>query len=132
MPGDPNAVPPVPPIDSPATAGPVDLGSTAGVPHTARAISAGSVHSCAILDDGSLRCWGYNGSGRLGYGTTATIGDDEKPGAVPPVDLGAGRTAIAVDTGEQHTCALLDDGSVRCWGSRRQRPARLVRGDRHR
>ena len=116
-PGDPNAVPPVAPIDTPATAGPVDLGSSGGVPHTARAITAGAVHTCAILDDGSLRCWGFNGKGRLGLGTTATVGDDERAGQVLPVDLGAGHTATAVDAGEQHTCALLDDGSVRCWGS---------------
>ena len=40
----------------------------------------------------TVRCWGFGGNGRLGYGNTDSIGDDEPPGAVGPVDLGAGRT----------------------------------------
>jgi hypothetical protein len=92
--------------------GPVDLGRG----RTARAISAGSVHTCAVLDDGSVRCWGYGEDGRLGTGNTRTIGDDETPGSIPPVDLGPGRTARAVSAGAGHTCAILDNGSVRCWG----------------
>ena len=98
--------------ETPGAAGPVDLGPG----RTARAISAGSVHTCAVLDDGSVRCWGYGEDGRLGTASTRTIGDDETPGSTPPVDLGPGRTALAVSAGAGHTCALLDDGSVRCWG----------------
>lgn len=115
-PGDPTANPPTPPVESVATAGPVFLGEEGGVPLTAKAITAGFGHSCAVLSNGTVRCWGYNGSGRLGYGNTRSVGDDELPGSVAPVDLGAGRTATAVDAGEQHTCAVLDDASVRCWG----------------
>ena len=98
--------------ETPAAAGPVDLGPG----RTARAISAGSVHTCAVLDNGSVRCWGYGEDGRLGTASTATIGDDETPGSIAPVDLGPGRTARAVSAGAGHTCAVLDDGSVRCWG----------------
>ena len=98
--------------ETPGAVGPVDLGPG----RTARAISAGSVHTCAVLDDGSVRCWGYGEDGRLGTGNTRTIGDDETPGSIPPVDLGPGRTARAVSAGAGHTCAVLDDGSVRCWG----------------
>ncbi|MBW3536082.1 MAG: hypothetical protein KY453_12855, partial [Gemmatimonadetes bacterium] len=74
-------------------------------------------HTCALLDDGNVRCWGYGAHGRLGYTRTNDIGDDETPGSVGPVDLGAGRTAVAVSAGGRHTCARLDDGSVRCWGA---------------
>ena len=98
--------------ETPASVAPVDL----GVGRTAIAVSAATSHSCAVLDDGSVRCWGVGANGRLGYGTTADVGDDEAPGAVGPVNLGAGRTALAVTAGDAHTCALLDDGSVRCWG----------------
>lgn len=98
--------------ETPASLPPVDLGPG----RTAVAIGAGGWHTCAVLDDGSLRCWGLNDKGQLGYGTTATIGDDERPGSRGPVELGAGRTAVAVDGGQHHTCAVLDDGSVRCWG----------------
>ncbi len=98
--------------NTPADVGTVDLGRG----RTAQAISAGGDHTCAVLDDASVRCWGEAGFGQLGRGNTDTIGDDEAPGSVATVDLGAGRTAAAVDTGDLHTCALLDDSSVRCWG----------------
>ena len=98
--------------ETPASAGPVDLGSG----RTARAVATGNYHSCAVLDDGSVRCWGYGTSGQLGYARTETIGDDETPGAAGPVDLGPGRTARAISAGSVHTCAVLDDGRVRCWG----------------
>ena len=98
--------------EPPSSAGPVDL----GVGRTATAITAGNGHTCALLDDGSVRCWGFGGDGRLGYGNPNPIGDDETPGSVGPVDLGSGRTAVAISAGDTHTCAVLDDGTVRCWG----------------
>ena len=98
--------------ETPGSAGPVDLGAGRG----AAAIAAGAFHTCALVDDGSVRCWGFGGDGRLGYGNAATIGDDETPGSAGPVNLGSGRTAVAISAGGGHTCALLDDGSVRCWG----------------
>ena len=79
-------------------------------------VDTGFEHSCAIAGDGSVRCWGNGASGRLGYANTTTIGDNETPGSVGPVDLGAGRSATAISAGQAHTCALLDNGTVRCWG----------------
>ena len=96
----------------PASAGPVDLGAG----RSATAISAGDFHTCALLDDGSVRCWGYGANGRLGYGNVQNVGDDETPGSAGPVNLGPGRTATAISAGLGHTCALLDDATVRCWG----------------
>jgi alpha-tubulin suppressor-like RCC1 family protein len=96
----------------PASAGPVDLGPG----RTAVAIAAGFYHACAIVDDGSVRCWGYGGNGALGYGNIHTVGDDETPASAGPVDLGPDRTAVAITAGGRHTCALLDNGKVHCWG----------------
>jgi len=79
-------------------------------------LDAGAFHACAVLGDGKVRCWGFGGEGRLGYGNTNTIGDDETPASVRPVDLGTGHTATAITAGDAHTCAVLDDGTVRCWG----------------
>ena len=79
-------------------------------------MDTGAEHSCAILHDDALRCWGRGSDGRLGYGNTITIGDNELPNTVGPVDLGTGRTAGAVSAGGAHTCAILDNRSVRCWG----------------
>jgi alpha-tubulin suppressor-like RCC1 family protein len=98
--------------ETPSAIAPVDLGAG----RTATAIAGGGDHFCAILDNGTVRCWGSGGSGQLGYGNTATIGDNETPGSVGPVDLGAGRTAVAITAGTLHTCAILDNGTVRCWG----------------
>ncbi|HWN71484.1 MAG TPA: hypothetical protein VNM90_27785, partial [Haliangium sp.] len=77
-------------------------------------IAAGGSHTCALLDDGSVRCWGRNANGQLGYGNTTAIGDTEAPAAAGAVDVGGRVTQIAA--GSNHTCALLVTGSVRCWG----------------
>ncbi len=102
--------------EAPGAAGPVNL----GVARTATAITAGDGYTCAILDDGTVRCWGYGANGRLGYGNTENVGDDETPATAGPVDLGPGRTAAAISAGSGHTCAVLDDGTVRCWGYNRE------------
>lgn len=97
--------------ETPATVGAVDLGG-----HRAIAISAGQSHVCAVLETGSVHCWGAGGNGRLGYGNTGDIGDDETPWSAGPVNLG-GMRAVAVTAGGSHTCALGDAGEVRCWGA---------------
>ncbi|MDB3870679.1 hypothetical protein N9318_00005, partial [Euryarchaeota archaeon] len=82
---------------------------------TAVAISAGSSHTCTILDNGSLNCWGSNTWGQLGLGytTSSSLGGVSTP---QWVDLGSGRAAISVSAGYKHTCAILDNGSLNCWG----------------
>ncbi len=92
----------------------VDLGTG----RTATAISAGDGHSCAILDDGELKCWGWNASGQLGLGDISNRGDGpgEMGDNLPAVDLGTGRTPTAVSAGGHHTCAILDNGHLKCWG----------------
>ena len=88
-----------------------------GTGRTAVAVSSGRDYVCALLDDGSIRCWGGNSNGVLGMGDTAfrglsasTMGD-----ALPAVSLGTGRTAVALAVGSDHSCALLDNGSIKCW-----------------
>ncbi len=98
--------------ETPASVGPVNLGSG----RTAVAITGGGYHTCAILDNDRVRCWGYGRSGQLGYGNTRHVGNDETPGSVGPVNLGSSRTAVAITGGGFHTCAILDNGKVRCWG----------------
>ncbi len=96
--------------ETPASVGPVKLG------RPAVAISAGENHTCAILKGGAVRCWGNGKFGELGYANTDSIGDDETPGSVGPVDLGANHKAVAIGTAYAHTCAVLDNGRARCWG----------------
>ncbi|MBM4375767.1 MAG: hypothetical protein FJ095_11835 [Deltaproteobacteria bacterium] len=85
---------------------------------TVKHLGSGEAHNCAILNGGSLKCWGSNADGQLGLGDTAARGNDsgEMGEFLPPVNLGKGRTAVAVALGSSHTCALLDDSTVKCWG----------------
>jgi alpha-tubulin suppressor-like RCC1 family protein len=85
---------------------PVDV---IGLTAAARTISTGDQHVCAVLDDGKVMCWGGNWRGQLGDGS-----NDSRPHAIDVIGL-AGR-ATAVAAGWTHTCALLEDGSVQCWG----------------
>ncbi len=92
----------------------VSLGSG----RTATSIIAGNYHTCALLDNGEVKCWGQNLYGVLGLGNTNNRGDGsgEMGDNLPAVSLGTGRTVIAVTAGNFHTCALLDNGQVKCWG----------------
>ena len=89
-----------------------------GANRTATSLSVGENHACALLDDGSVKCWGRNNYGQLGMGNTTQIGDgpNEMGDFLAAVDLGTSRTATEIATGQHHSCALLDDGSVKCWG----------------
>jgi len=82
---------------------------------TAWAIAAGASHSCAVLDDFSVKCWGYNADGELGIGDTSNRGDDEALGAnLARVTLGADPVR-RLAAGANHTCAIQAAG-VKCWG----------------
>ncbi|WP_437282013.1 hypothetical protein WME90_16065 [Sorangium sp. So ce375] len=94
---------------------PVNLGTG----KTAVAIAAGGSHTCALLNDSSVKCWGYNNYGQLGLGLASTYvgrAASEMGDSLPPVNLGTGKTAVAIAAGGSHTCALLSDNSVKCWG----------------
>ncbi|CAE7299285.1 HERC4, partial [Symbiodinium sp. KB8] len=93
-----------------------------GTGRSAVEVAAGWGHTCARLDDGSVKCWGNNEYGQLGLGTTEHMGDgtSEMGDYLPAVALGAGRSAVEVAAGARHTCARLDDGSIKCWGRNAQ------------
>ena len=92
-----------------------------GTGKTAKAISTGANHACAILNDDTVKCWGgndYSGYGALGLGDTVNRGDNpgEMGNSLPTVNLGTGKTAKAIAAGIDHTCAILNDNTVKCWG----------------
>ena len=94
--------------ETPASAGDVDVGEAVVQ------IAAGGYHTCALLTTGAVRCWGHNAVGQLGYGHTSDIGDNETPASAGDVDVGG--NVVQVAAGGNHTCAVLTNGSVRCWG----------------
>jgi hypothetical protein len=76
------------------------------------AVAAGGNHSCALLTNGSVKCWGSNDFGQLGDGTTS---QRTTPTAVSmPSDSGA---VVAITAGKNHTCALTDKAAIYCWGA---------------
>ena len=77
---------------------------------TAIAITAGAYHACAVLSSGSAQCWGYNNYGQLGNGPTTASASNI------PVPVSAISAPVRLAAGYWHTCALLSDGAMRCWG----------------
>jgi alpha-tubulin suppressor-like RCC1 family protein len=79
-------------------------------------VSAGKDFTCVILKDNNvLKCWGNNVSGKLGLGTNKDM-ITSNDGFLPSVNLGTGRYATNICTAAYHSCAILDDGTVKCWG----------------
>ncbi|MEZ4299065.1 MAG: hypothetical protein R3B70_29215 [Polyangiaceae bacterium] len=75
-----------------------------------RAIAAGAEHACALLEGGSVSCWGRNQHGQLGDGTPKKRTAPVKVAGLPP--------AKGLGLGGAHTCALLENREVMCWGER--------------
>ena len=105
-----------------------------GTGRTVRSVAAGcssnqeDAHVCAILDNGSLKCWGSNSNGQLGQGNTDNIGDAAgEMASLNPISLSseASVTASLVAVGKDHTCVILGDsrtsdslaGKVKCFGA---------------
>ncbi len=82
---------------------------------TAIQVSAGGSHTCAVLSDHTVWCWGYNYYGQLGNNSTNT---SAPWGVATPVQVSGITTATQVSAGDNHTCAVLSTGSgtVWCWG----------------
>ncbi len=72
------------------------------------ALAGGGYHTCALLTDASVRCWGRNDRGQVGDGTSTS--------RTTPVVVSGMTNAVQLSAGLYHTCALLADGTVQCWG----------------
>lgn len=92
------------------------LGASSTVPITPTGLDSGVIdiaagygHSCAILSDHTVRCWGSNPNGELGTGNTSRS-------TVPTITIGI-TNALRIDSSLFHTCVVLQTGGAKCWGS---------------
>ncbi len=67
-------------------------------------------HACALLSGGEVECWGSNGWGELGNGTTGEMSST-------PVLVSGITNATAISASQARTCAVLSSGSIDCWGN---------------
>ena len=89
-----------------AKTAPEDVPGWAGVV----SLAAGRLHVCALTTDGAVSCRGNNYSGQLGDGTTTSS-------ATPVQVVGLTSDVVAIAAGEYHTCAVMANGGLKCWGA---------------
>ncbi|KAJ1464561.1 regulator of chromosome condensation 1/beta-lactamase-inhibitor protein II, partial [Baffinella frigidus] len=104
-------------------------------------VNPGPVHTCAIMADDSIKCWGSNWAGQLGYEDLNNRGykypisasfptAEETVKDIPAVNVGTGRKVIDMCLGMANTCVVLDNYKVKCWGT--NEAGNLGQGDRTR
>ena len=74
-------------------------------------MAVGGNFACALISDGTVRCWGGNKVGQLGLGTADT---NAHPSPAPVPGLS---NVLYIGAGDQHACAVMGDHTLRCWGS---------------
>ena len=76
------------------------------------AIAAGATHTCILLDNNQVTCFGHGTAGQLGYRN-----NEDRNAPNETIALPEGRTAKMIAAGDDHTCILLDNNQVTCFGS---------------
>ena len=100
----------------------LEMYETSSSPNDIVDIQMGKDHACVLSRQGFVKCWGYNNVGQLGYGDHITSITPQSNGEMahgdkhPMLYFGQNRTVTQIDVGYERSCALLDDGSISCWG----------------
>jgi len=82
-----------------------------GLPSGVLTVTAGALHTCAVLNGGAAYCWGNDSSGQLGGGNSGAWRTTPSP------VLGLESNVADLYAGYAHTCARMTDNSVYCWGN---------------
>ena len=90
---------------------------------TFAAVSAGGFNACGITTSSALYCWGYNGVGELGIGSTTgpevcypDMPDYSEPCSTVPVPVSGGLKFAVVSVGDYYSCGMTTAGAAYCWG----------------
>lgn len=83
--------------------------SVVGLAGPVASLSSGMSHVCVLTEAGSAQCWGGNGSGQVGSGSTTNR-------STPYTITSLGTEVRSIAAGSYHSCAVISDGSVKCWG----------------
>lgn len=92
---------------------PIDAGPLPAGPGLERLV-LGQGQTCGLYLGGAVKCWGFNGTGQLGYGNTDPLTPGSTPATLPAVPVGAPSLELALSSG--HVCSVVPGGSLRCWG----------------
>ena len=94
---------------------------------TAQSVVVGGFHTCVLLSNYQVKCWGSNELGQLGQGHTKHLGDNldennqsELGDNLAVVDLGRGLSVKAIAAGNDYNCVVLSGDRVKCWGHNSQ------------
>src|SRR5262249_29402199 len=92
----------------------IDHASVNGIKH----IVSGANHNCVLTGQNTVRCWGDNHYGQLGYGNAIDVGDapTRLPYTAGDVPLPVSDPVQQLVAGNNHTCVLLQSGLIYCWG----------------
>ena len=80
-------------------------------------ITAGSGHTCALRQTGTITCWGNNWTGQLGNGQSGDDWEDNSAASSVPVEVLGINDATQITAGSGYTCALRQTGTITCWGN---------------
>jgi alpha-tubulin suppressor-like RCC1 family protein len=107
--------------------GPNGTGSCSGTPCSAApvtvpgvsnavSVTTGANFSCALIQGGTVKCWGDNTNGELGNAVTTTCEGSVNPCSTTPMAVAGLTNVTAIAGGDRFACALLQGGTVECWG----------------
>ena len=79
-----------------------------------RSVTAGENHTCGVLTNNTVKCWGHNILGQLGRNSVEDIGDDE---VVDTSTISGISKYVVTGDGANHTCGVLSNDTLKCWGN---------------